>query len=152
MLKFGFSEKATKFEKIFVVLLTRASCSVRTTAYLSKSRRNFFFKCGQVVLCKLYHCATEKWKLQCFALLLKSITTHMIFMSRILFTSFVLITWINLINEVCTSFSKMTLCNVCHLLAKACPWQNKEERNFGNFVGNRCNSPLVLQECGPKSF
>ena len=33
MVKFGFSEKATKFEKIFVVLLTRASCSVRTTAY-----------------------------------------------------------------------------------------------------------------------
>ena len=28
LLKFGFSEKATKFEKIFVALLTRASCSV----------------------------------------------------------------------------------------------------------------------------
>ena len=41
-LKFGVSEKATKFEKIFVVLLTRASCSVRATAYLSKSRRRFF--------------------------------------------------------------------------------------------------------------
>ena len=38
-IKFGFSEKATKFEKIFVVLLTRASCYVRATAYLSKSRR-----------------------------------------------------------------------------------------------------------------
>ena len=37
-LNFGFSEKAKKFEKIFVVLLTRASCSVRATAYLSKSR------------------------------------------------------------------------------------------------------------------
>ena len=36
-LKFGFSEKATKFERIFVVLLTRASCSVRATEYLSKS-------------------------------------------------------------------------------------------------------------------
>ena len=36
-IKFGFSEKATKFEKIFVVLLTRASCSVHATAYLSKS-------------------------------------------------------------------------------------------------------------------
>ena len=35
-LKFGFFEKATKFEKIFVVLLTRASCSVRAKAYLSK--------------------------------------------------------------------------------------------------------------------
>ena len=35
--KFGFSEKATKFEKIFVVLLTIASCSVPATAYLSKS-------------------------------------------------------------------------------------------------------------------
>jgi hypothetical protein len=42
LLKFGFSEKATKFEKIFVLLLTRASCSVRTTAYLSKSwQKNF---------------------------------------------------------------------------------------------------------------
>ena len=40
--KFGFSEKATKFEKIFVVLLTRASCSVRATVYLSKSRRRFW--------------------------------------------------------------------------------------------------------------
>jgi hypothetical protein len=29
LVKFGFSEKATKFEKIFVVLLTRAWCSVR---------------------------------------------------------------------------------------------------------------------------
>ena len=42
MVKFGFSEKATKFEKIFVVHLTRASCSVHATAYLSKSRRRFF--------------------------------------------------------------------------------------------------------------
>ena len=33
--KFGFSEKARKFEKMFVVLLTRASCSVRAIAYLS---------------------------------------------------------------------------------------------------------------------
>ena len=32
LVKFGFSEKATKFEKIFVVLLTRASCSVLATA------------------------------------------------------------------------------------------------------------------------
>ena len=37
--KLMFSEKATKFEKILVVLLTRASCSVLATAYLSKSRR-----------------------------------------------------------------------------------------------------------------
>ena len=37
LVKFGFSEKATKFEKIFVVLLTRESCSVSATAYLSKS-------------------------------------------------------------------------------------------------------------------
>ena len=36
--KFGFSEKATKFEKIFIVLLTRPSCSV----YFLKSRRRFF--------------------------------------------------------------------------------------------------------------
>ena len=27
--RFGFSEKATKFEKIFVILLARASCSVQ---------------------------------------------------------------------------------------------------------------------------
>ena len=40
--KFEFSEKATKFEKIFVILLTRALCSVHATAYLSKSRRRFF--------------------------------------------------------------------------------------------------------------
>ena len=37
-LKFGFLENATKFEKSFVVLLTRALCSVRATAYLSKSQ------------------------------------------------------------------------------------------------------------------
>ena len=37
LLKFGFFEKATKFEKIFVLHLTRASCSVRATEYLSKS-------------------------------------------------------------------------------------------------------------------
>ena len=42
VLKFGFSEKATKFEKNFVILLTRASCSVRATAYFSKSRGRFF--------------------------------------------------------------------------------------------------------------
>jgi hypothetical protein len=43
ILKFGFSEKATKFEKkIFVVLLTKASCSGLATVYLSKSRRRFF--------------------------------------------------------------------------------------------------------------
>ena len=41
ILKFRFSEKATKFEKIFVVLLTRSSCSMPATAYLSKSRRRF---------------------------------------------------------------------------------------------------------------
>ena len=41
--KFGFYEKAIKFEKkFFVVLLTRASCSVLAAAYLSKSRRRFF--------------------------------------------------------------------------------------------------------------
>ena len=41
LLKFGFSEKATKFKKIFVVFLIRASFSVRATAYLSKIWRNF---------------------------------------------------------------------------------------------------------------
>ena len=30
-LNFGFSEKATKFEKILIVFLTRVSCSVRAT-------------------------------------------------------------------------------------------------------------------------
>ena len=53
-IKFGFSEKATEFEKIFVELLTRASCSVRAAVYLSKRRRRFFQnKCGQVGLYKL---------------------------------------------------------------------------------------------------
>jgi hypothetical protein len=36
LVKFGYSEKATKFEKNVVLLLTRASCSVHATAYLSK--------------------------------------------------------------------------------------------------------------------
>ena len=36
-----FSEKTTKFEKIFVVLLIRASSSVCATAYLSKNWRRF---------------------------------------------------------------------------------------------------------------
>ena len=40
--KFEFSEKATKFEKIVVVLLTRVSCSVHSIAYQSKSRLRFF--------------------------------------------------------------------------------------------------------------
>ena len=44
LLKFGFSEKATKFEKIFIVLLTRVSCSVCATVYLSRSRHRFFLK------------------------------------------------------------------------------------------------------------
>ena len=42
VLKFGFSEKATKIEKKIVILLTRASCSVRATAYFSKSWQRFF--------------------------------------------------------------------------------------------------------------
>ena len=47
--KFGFSEKATIFEKIFVVLLTRVSCSVHATAYLSKTQQRFF-KTNVVIL------------------------------------------------------------------------------------------------------
>ena len=45
-IKFGFFEKATKFDKIFVVLLTRALCSVRATAYLlvKKSMKIVFLK------------------------------------------------------------------------------------------------------------
>ena len=50
-LKFGFSEKATKFEKIFVVLLTRVLCSVRATANLSKSWRRFL----KTNVAKLYY-------------------------------------------------------------------------------------------------
>ena len=44
MLKFGFSEKATKFEKFLVVLLTRASCSVRATVQCTcqKVNEDFF--------------------------------------------------------------------------------------------------------------
>ena len=62
LLKFRFSEKATKFEKIFVVLLTRASCSVRATAYIlvKKSTKIFQNKCGQVVLYKLYLSETSR--------------------------------------------------------------------------------------------
>ena len=37
----GFLRRLQNLKKIFVVLLTRASCSVRATAYLSKSRRRF---------------------------------------------------------------------------------------------------------------
>ena len=36
------SVETTKFEKIFVVILTRESCSVHATAYVSKSWRRFF--------------------------------------------------------------------------------------------------------------
>ena len=59
-LKFGFSEKATNFEKIFVVLLTRALCSVHTrgahnSVLVKKSKKIFQNKCGQVVLYKFYH-------------------------------------------------------------------------------------------------
>ena len=39
--QFGFSEKAKKFEKIFIVVLTRMLCSVRATAYLLKSQQRF---------------------------------------------------------------------------------------------------------------
>ena len=50
-IKFGFSDKATKFEKIFVVLLTTALCPVRATAYLSKSWQRFF----KTNMVKLYY-------------------------------------------------------------------------------------------------
>ena len=56
LIKFGFTEKATKFDKIFVGLLTRALCSVRATAYLSKSQR-IFFKTNVV---KLYYTNLKK--------------------------------------------------------------------------------------------
>ena len=42
VVKFVFSEKATQFEKIFFLLLTRVLCSMRATAYLSKSWQRFF--------------------------------------------------------------------------------------------------------------
>ena len=38
----GFLKRPKNLKKIFFVLLTRASCSVRATAYLSKSRRRLF--------------------------------------------------------------------------------------------------------------
>ena len=41
LIKFGFTEKATKFDKIFVVLLTRALCSVRATGYSYKKSTKF---------------------------------------------------------------------------------------------------------------
>ena len=52
--KFGFSEKATKFEKVFIVLLARASCSVCKNSVLVKmSTEMFQNESGQVVLYKL---------------------------------------------------------------------------------------------------
>ena len=55
LLKFGFSEKATKFEKIFVVLLTRASCyCARNSILVKKLTKIFFFKCGLLRKPKLY--------------------------------------------------------------------------------------------------
>ena len=48
-IKFEFSEKATKFDKIFFVLMTRA----RNSLLMEKSTK-IFFKCGHVVLYKLY--------------------------------------------------------------------------------------------------
>ena len=41
VLKFGLSEKAAKFEKIFVVLLIRAPCSVRATETCQKVDEDF---------------------------------------------------------------------------------------------------------------
>ena len=49
MIKFGFSEKATKFEKIFVVLLTDKSVvfCARNSVLVKKI---FKKKCGQVMI------------------------------------------------------------------------------------------------------
>ena len=68
--KFGFSEKATKFDKIFVILLTRASCFVCATAYLSKSRQRFL----KTNVDKLYYTNFknddwEAWLLEIFSYL-----------------------------------------------------------------------------------
>ena len=38
----GFLRRPQNLKKIFVILLTRVSCSVHSTVYLSKSRRRFF--------------------------------------------------------------------------------------------------------------
>ena len=53
--KFGFSQKATKFEKIFVILLKRAFVlCARNSVLVKKSTKIFQNKCRQVVLYKLY--------------------------------------------------------------------------------------------------
>ena len=54
LLKFRFYEQAIKFEKIFVVLLTRGSCSVPATVCLSKSRLRFLCKTWSSRISKLY--------------------------------------------------------------------------------------------------
>ena len=46
VIKFGFSEKATKFEKIFVVLLTRA----RNSVLVKKSMKIFFLNVDKLEL------------------------------------------------------------------------------------------------------
>ena len=41
-LKFGFSEKASNFEKIFIALLTIVSCSARNSVLVKKLTKIFF--------------------------------------------------------------------------------------------------------------
>ena len=51
-----FSEKATKFEKIFVVVFC-----VCNSVLVKKSTKIFQNKCGKVVLYKLYRTESEIW-------------------------------------------------------------------------------------------
>ena len=56
LLKFGFSEKATKFEKkssSYFWQERRVLCAQQRTC--QKVDEDFFFKCGQVILYKLYN-------------------------------------------------------------------------------------------------
>ena len=53
LLKFGFSEKATKFEKIFVALYKSVVFCARNSVLVKKLTKIFKNKCGQVVLYKL---------------------------------------------------------------------------------------------------
>ena len=123
-IKFEFSEKATKFDKIFFVRMTRASCSVLATAYLWKSRQRFFFKCGQVGLYKLYIpwlTPSESMKISCvlvtpcfprcaqvsggFDTWISSICCFRKLISSVLSASFCLSSWIS--KACCFSFPIM---------------------------------------------
>jgi hypothetical protein len=55
VVKFGFSEKAKKFKKIFVVLFDKSVVfCARISVFVKKLTKIFKNRCGQVILYKLY--------------------------------------------------------------------------------------------------